>query len=129
MRQITQYSAAIKANVLAKALAPNAPSVVELAKEFNIPYARIYTWKQAMSKKQNTPKRPNDKSAQSKLQAVIETMGMTEEEQGAYCRTHGIYSHHLEAWKKQILEALGCVLNVNYLCRSATIKIAGFVIS
>ena len=37
MRQVTKYTDAIKASVLAKALAPNAPSVIELAKEFNIP--------------------------------------------------------------------------------------------
>jgi hypothetical protein len=37
MRQVTKYTDAIKASVLTKALAPNAPSVIELAKEFNIP--------------------------------------------------------------------------------------------
>ena len=36
-------------------------------------------------------------------------MGKSEEEQGAYCRTHGIYSNHLNDWKKQILEGLGGV--------------------
>ena len=37
MKQVTKYTAAIKATVLSKALAPNAPSVIELVKEFNIP--------------------------------------------------------------------------------------------
>ncbi len=112
MRQPTTYSKAIKASVLAKALAPNAPSVVELTKEFNIPGSTIYSWMSAMVKKQkivpvNAPQRPHDKSPEAKLQAVIDTMGKTEQEQGAYCRAHGIYSNHLDAWKKQILEGLG----------------------
>jgi transposase-like protein len=32
---------------------------------------------------------------------------MTEEERGAYCRKHGFHTHHLDEWKKQILEGLG----------------------
>lgn len=51
--------------------------------------------------------RPEDKTAQEKLQCVLDTLGKTVEEQGAYCRAHGIYSHHLELWKKQMLEGLG----------------------
>jgi transposase len=112
MRQITAYSKAIKASILAKMMAPNAPSVVELANEFNIPYQTIYSWKLAVLKKKNVnqsnvPQRPHDKSPESKLQAVIDTMSMTEQEQGAYCRAHGIYSNHLDTWKKQMLEGLG----------------------
>jgi len=112
MRQATVYPEKIKASVLAKALAPNAPSVVELAKEFNIPYATIYTWKTGMlnkksAKQVNESQRPQDKSAQDKLQAVIETMDKTEAERSAYCRQHGIYINHLDDWKKQILDSFG----------------------
>jgi transposase len=111
MRQVTKYTEAIKASVLSKALAPNAPGVIELAKEFNIPKATIYTWLSNMSNKNNKNKhiqqRPKDRSPASKLQAVIDTIGKTEEEQSAYCRTQGIYSNHLEAWKQQILESFG----------------------
>ena len=110
----TKYSESIIASVLAKALEPNAPSVVELAKEFNIPVGTIYTWKFRMRNKQNikqvnAPQRPHDKSPEAKLQAVIDTISMTEQQQGAYCRTHGIYSNHLDAWKKQMLDGLGAV--------------------
>jgi transposase-like protein len=111
MRQ-TIYPSSVKASFLAKMVAPNAPSVVELAKEFNIPYQTAYSWKIAMLKKKNVtqlnaPQRPHDKSPEAKLQAVLDTMGMTEQDQGVYCRTHGIYSNHLDAWKKQMLEGLG----------------------
>lgn len=111
MRQTT-YPKSIKASVLAKMMAPNAPSVVELAKEFNIPYQTAHSWKTAMLKKKNVtqlnaPQRPHDKSPEAKLQAVLDTMGKTEQEQGAYCRAHGIYSNHLDTWKKQMLEGLG----------------------
>jgi transposase len=108
----TTYPKSIKASVLAKMMAPNAPNVVELAKEFNIPYTTIYSWKAAMLKKKNVTQlniaqRPYDKSPEAKLQAVIDTIGKTEQEQAAYCRAHGLYSNHLDAWKKQMLEGLG----------------------
>jgi transposase len=111
MRQST-YPKSIKASILAKIMAPNAPNVVELAKEFNIPYQTVYSWKIAVLKKKNVtqlnvPQRPHDKSPEAKLQAVIDTIGMTEQEQGAYCRAQGIYSNHLDTWKKQMLEGLG----------------------
>ena len=111
MRQVTKYTDAIKASVLSKALAPNAPGVIELAKEFNIPKATIYTWmydmKNKNNKKERVQQRPKDQSPASKLQAVMDALGKTEQEQSAYCRTQGIYYNHIEAWKQQILESLG----------------------
>ena len=116
MRRQVKYPAEIKASILAKALAPNAPSVVELAKEFNIPPTTIYSWvnhvlKQKNAKQRNTPQRPQDKTAEAKLQAVFDTMDKTETERGAYCRQHGLYTNHLADWKKKILEGLGSVVN------------------
>lgn len=110
MRQVTKYTDAIKASVLSKALAPNAAGVIELAKEFNIPKATIYTWMSNMknnNKKARVQQRPKDQSPASKLQAVMDTLGKTEQEQSAYCRTQGIYYNHIEIWKQQILESLG----------------------
>ncbi|MBA2648109.1 MAG: transposase [Legionella sp.] len=112
MRQVTKYAPAIKANVLSKALAPNASSVLELSKVFNIPPSTIHTWLSIMGKKENIKstkmrRRPQDESVSCKFQAVIDTIGKTDEEQGSYCRTKGIHSNHLELWKQQMLEGLG----------------------
>lgn len=111
MRKVTSYPESIKESLLAKALAPNAPSVVTLAKEFNIPYATIHTWirssKKQTSKQMNTSQRPQDKSAEAKLQAVFDTMNKPEAERGAYCRAKGIYTTHLDSWRQQALESLG----------------------
>jgi hypothetical protein len=117
VRQVAIYSAAIKASVLAKVMAPNGPGMRELAREFNIPSSTIHTWKKQMLSKQdgkqvNAPQRPNDKSPEVKLQVVLDTMNMSEQELGAYCRAQGIYSQHLETWKKQMLEGLGATTSV-----------------
>jgi hypothetical protein len=113
MRQVTKYTDAIKATVLSKLLASNGPSVIELAKEFNIPKATIHTWvfnmKKKDIKKESPQQRPKDQSATSKFQAVVYMIGKTEQEQSAYCRTQGIYSNHIDTWKQQMLEGLGAV--------------------
>jgi len=110
MRKVTRYTAAIKASVLAKAFAPNPPHVVELAQEFNIPISTVYTWICNMRNNNQVKAgavRSNDKSVEAKLQAVIDTANMTEQERGAYCREHGIYTHHLNEWREQSLAGLG----------------------
>ena len=112
MRHCTQYSSELKSAIIAKALTPNAPSIVELARESGIPYPTLHTWvsmnrKKKFESKSDVPVRPKDQSAMVKLQAVLDTFNMTEEEKGAYCRKHGFYTHHLEEWKKQMLEGLG----------------------
>jgi transposase-like protein len=108
LNQPTRYPASVKESLIAKALAPNAPSVVELAKEHNIPYQTYYNWMRMIKKDKqiNGSLRPQDKSAQQKLQAVFDTHGMTEVEIGAYCRAQGIYPNHLDAWKQQALQGL-----------------------
>lgn len=126
MRQVTKYTDAIKASVLSKALAPNTPGVIELAKEFNIPKATIYTWMLNMQNKNNektrAPQRPKDQSPASKLQAVMDTLGKTEQEQSAYCRTKGIYYNHIEVWKQQILESLGATSSTTDKCSNVKEK-------
>jgi len=112
MRQVTKYEPSFKDSVIAKTLTPNGPSIVELSKEFNIPYGTIFTWVSTMKKKKKykpvntTSVRPKDRSAEFKLQALIDTMAMSIDERGAYCREHGIYTHHLDEWKKIILAGL-----------------------
>jgi len=50
MRKKTTYPALFKESILAKLLAPNGPSAVELSKEFNIPSSTINTWISIMKK-------------------------------------------------------------------------------
>ena len=56
MRKVTTYSEAIKSSVLTKLMAPNSRTIVELTKEFNIPYGTIITWKKELLNKQKGKK-------------------------------------------------------------------------
>jgi len=59
------------------------------------------------AKQVDEAQRPQDKSTQDKLRAVIETMDKTEEERSGYCRQNGICINQLDDWKRQILDSLG----------------------
>lgn len=113
------YSKEFRDNLTAKALAPNAPSVVELAKQHNVAPSALYKWVSTMKKKQGKQiteaSRPTDLTLEFKLNAIFETGPMTEEDRSAYCRTHGFYPHHLEEWKTQILAEIS---NLNQKTRS-----------
>ena len=114
MRKCTHYSAEFKERLLAKVFSSHAPSPVELARKAGIPYATLNTWiykakkrhmmKPKTIKTKTISKPPKDHgSAEAKLQAMFDTFEMKEEERGAYCREHGLYTHDLDEWKKQIL--------------------------
>ena len=53
------------------------------------------------------PRRPEDWSATEKLEAVIKTSSLGEEELGAYLRAEGLHGVHLEEWRQQAERALG----------------------
>lgn len=106
--QKSVYTQAFKKQILAKALAQNAPRKIELAKEANIPYATLTTWITVEKKKNKQMSKisgptSTPKSAEAKLKAVADTLDMTDEQKSAYCRTHGIYVQELESWKAAML--------------------------
>ena len=119
MTKRASYTLEFRDSLIAKALAPNALSVVELARQHNIDPGAIYRWVSRMKKKQGkqpaTATRPKDQTLEFKLNAIFETGPMTEEDCNAYCRTHGLYPHHLDEWKSQILSEIS---NVNQKARS-----------
>lgn len=51
-------------------------------------------------------KRPRDWTAEERFAALMETARMPKEELGAWCRKHGLHTHHLEQWKQAALS--GC---------------------
>ena len=51
-------------------------------------------------------KRPQDWSAQEKLQVVLEASSLPSEELGAFLRSKGLHESHLEQWRSQMLNGL-----------------------
>jgi len=55
-----------------------------------------------------TEKRPEDWSSSERLQAIITCDHLEGAELSAYCRKVGIYPHHIEQWKRHIVEQADC---------------------
>jgi len=109
----TTYSKERKEAIINKMLPPSSMSVSELAKQENIPYGTLYTWKQIHIDKGNKNNNLKSQSktyctkqwtAEQKLATIIETSTLSEQERHEYCRKNGLYSTDIESWKAVIIK-------------------------
>ena len=109
----TKYSKERKEAIINKMLPPTSMSVAELAKQENIPYGTLYTWKQLHIAKTQQTQAPKTEStsaskkqwtAEQKLATIIETSTLNEQERHEYCRKNGLYSTDIESWKAVIIK-------------------------
>ena len=102
-----QYSEEFRAKIIERVL-EGSDTHEALAEEFGIGRSTIQTWMRTyrrgsgavVSKKD---KRPGDWSREARLEALLATHGLGEDELGAWCRGHGIHSHHLVQWRRELL--------------------------
>jgi transposase len=52
------------------------------------------------------PKRPQDWSAEDKLEVLLEASALSDEQLGGFLRIKGLHESHLKQWRSQILGAL-----------------------
>lgn len=117
------YSTEFKESVIQKVLTSDRPQH-EIASEFGIGRSTLQYWLRAYRKNgaKNMPqkeKRPRDWTAEERFAALMETARMPKEELGAWCRRHGLHSHHLEQWKQEAL--VGCK-NIQKIPQNSEIK-------
>ena len=108
---MNNYSETVKEAMVQKLASPGAPSVSSLAQEVGIHQSTLSRWVRVygnVSKMGGVMKgrRPQDWTAEDKLNAVLEYEKLEEEQRGKYLREKGIHSVHIEGWKRQILEGL-----------------------
>lgn len=110
----TKFSQSFKNNVVEKVLT-RAPEVTleDLAKDYGIAKSTVGRWvRETRQTKTGDPetmttkeKRPQDWNEAEKLQAIIESASLDDEEKNAWCRQAGIYAHHLSQWKQAIIQS------------------------
>lgn len=49
-------------------------------------------------------KRPQSWTTEERLEALLATHGLAEEELGSWCREHGVHTHHLAQWRRELVE-------------------------
>lgn len=112
------YSEKFKSRMVAKMLGPHAVSATVLAAEVGIHQPTLSGWlreaptvpgmgkKSRRSQLNGGPQRPQDWSGEEKLRAVVESMGLTDEELGAFLRKEGLHQAQLEEWSATVRSSL-----------------------
>lgn len=102
-----RYSQERKEAVLKKLLPPQNMSVAEVSRSEGIGVQTLYNWRdKAKSQGQPVPGNKTNSeqwSAQAKLAVVIETTSLSEAELSEYCRSKGLFTEQVKAWKKDAL--------------------------
>ena len=114
------YTKGFKARMIQKLATPSGPSATQLAQEVGVPQSTLSRWlRQAgrfeggngavppdSPRRPMLAKRPQDWTAEEKLQAVIEAASRPEAEVGEYLRRQGLHEAQLREWRQQALASL-----------------------
>lgn len=105
------YSEDFKKDMVIKMAAPGAQSATSLAKETGVPQSTLSRWLRSyatvrLEGEAMRQRRPQDLSAEEKLEALLEYERSSEEQRGVFLRQKGLHEATLEKWKKEMLEGL-----------------------
>jgi len=109
---MTKYNQEFKEQAVRKVLSKNTnKSVKEIANELAVGYSTLQKW--VVKAKNNTLKNPSESAESEKspqnwtteqrLEAISHCYQLTDEQISVYCRKNGIYPHHINQWKSQIV--------------------------
>jgi len=119
------YSEPFKEKMVQKMAGPNGTSATSLSEEVGVPQGTLSRWlkqastvpavssrkkttrkKKKKGRTNTTGKRPQAWSAEAKLQAVVESAELSDDELGEFLRRKGLHEAQLEEWRRQTIEAL-----------------------
>jgi len=103
-----QYSEELRAKVTERALGGGSTQDA-LAEEFGVSRSTVQNWMRQYRASGATPlirkdKRPQSWTREERLEALLATHGLAEEELGSWCRQRGIHTHHLAQWRRELVE-------------------------
>jgi transposase-like protein len=104
MKTISTYSVEFKEQALSKVLSRGNRTVQSVADELHMNVFTLKNWmKKVMPEDRKlslvADKRPQDWSREEQLMALHESHGLQGEALSAWCRSNGLFAHHLESWK------------------------------
>jgi transposase-like protein len=108
-----RHSQSFKDQAVEKALNRSSDETLgQIADQYGIGYSTLTRWMHQVKQGNLTDQlsgtaakepRPQDWAPEQKLQAVIDTQGLNEQDKGRYCREHGVYHHQIDHWKQQFM--------------------------
>jgi transposase-like protein len=106
-----KYSQEVREAVTRKALLREAPQEA-IAEEFGIAVTTVQNWlrqtrRSGVAEVVKGERRPEDWAAEERLSALIDSAALSDDELGAWCRGRGLHTHHLERWRRELVEGQG----------------------
>jgi transposase len=99
-----RYSPEFKQSVVRKISTPGGPSAAQLAKELGVHYTSIYGWVKDYANT-SSMKKSKEWTPEAKLEAIIKTVAMNENELGEFLRANGLHSNQIKEWKQEFYTA------------------------
>ncbi len=104
------YSEAFKSQMVRRMSSPGGPSANALSQEVGVHQSTLSRWQRQASRvadmKSQRGSSSQSWSAAQKLEAVLESAALPEEELGPYLRRKGLYRKDLDQWREQMLQGL-----------------------
>jgi len=99
------YTESFKKNAIKKLLSSNSEGLTSIANKLGVPVSTLYGWKAKYANMPSMTKSTKNKnySPEEKLNILIKTSSMIEEDLGAYLRTEGLKSSDLNVFKEDLL--------------------------
>lgn len=94
-----KYSDDFKQSVVQKILLPGGPSALEMSVKTGAHVTSIRDWIKIYGKR-TTMKKITEWTPETKLEAIIKTSNMSENDLGEFLRSNGLHSADLEKWKQ-----------------------------
>jgi len=112
------YPESFKEKMVSRMSGPGGMSASALSEEVGVAQTSLSRWLreasgvEGLTKRSNGKavkerggKRPQDWTAEEKLEAVVESSSLSEQELGAYLRRKGLHAAELEQWRRRVTEA------------------------
>jgi transposase len=104
MKERREYTESFRQQALEKVFTRGSNSIRVVAEDLNMSLGTLRNWMKAERDRLQTKgglrsKRPQDWSLTDRLQILMESHGLDEEELNAFCREKGVFRHHLEQWQ------------------------------
>jgi transposase len=103
-----RYSRQFKEAAVKKFLNRGTRQVLDVVEEIGISAPTLYAWRKELATGVDVgkSKRPQDRSAEEKLKAVLMYESLSEEKRGEFLRKEGLHAENIEQWREQIKAAL-----------------------
>lgn len=98
---MSRYSPEFRESIVQKITTPGGPSIMQMSEKTGVHHASIRIWIKNCANRSGM-KKSKEWTPEEKLEAIIKTTTMSENERGEYLRANGLHSADVEQWKQDI---------------------------